>query len=55
MSKIRNILAGSLASVIGLSMSEFAQGQTPEDTGLTHAEVRKELYDKATRVSYDTW
>ncbi|HIH15358.1 MAG TPA: hypothetical protein HA360_02880 [Nanoarchaeota archaeon] len=54
MSNVRTLLAGSLASVLGLSMPQSVRAQEP-DTGITHAEVRKKLYDRATRVTYDTW
>ena len=56
MRKIRNILAGSLASVLGLSMPAYAQ--TPEDTGyldLSQAETFGLVHERAKSVSYDTW
>ena len=50
---LRNTLLST--GLLGLLSTGEAQAEDAKDTGLTHAEVRKELYDKATRVSYDTW
>ena len=53
--KIRNLLAGSLASVLGLSMPQFAQAQTPEDTGIyadmSRAEINQELRQRTVYVN----
>lgn len=54
MGNIRNLLG---AGLLGLLAAKAVHAQTP-DTGyadMSHAEVRKALYDKATRVSYETW
>ena len=58
MGKIRSLLAGSLATVLGFSIP--AHAQAPEDTGVnrseyTMSEARREVLDRAVHVNYDNW
>jgi len=58
MSKIRTLLAGSLASILGLSKPQFAQAQTPVDTGNTcwpYAGETLQLLVKKSQLSILWW